>query len=141
MDWRANLVEQPDRIAQILAEARTVAVVGIKDAPFEPAFYVPQYLQRQGYRIVPVNPKFQQVLGERCVPSLLDIAEEVDIVDLFRAPPNVMPHAREALQLKPKVFWMQSGIRHAEAAQMMAEAGILVVQNRCMLQDHRRLMR
>jgi len=140
MDWRSNLIESPDQVADILRSSRTVAVVGIKDAPFEPAFYVPQYLQQQGYRIIPVNPKFKRVLGERCLASLLEIQGPVDVVEVFRAPENVMPHAQEALQLKPDVFWMQDGIEHPPAARILAEAGIRVVQNRCMLRDYANLV-
>ncbi len=140
MDWKSNLIERPEDVADILRGAKTIAVVGIKDAPFEPAFYVPQYLQQQGYRIIPVNPKFELVLGQHCLPSLLEIREPVDIVEVFRAPENVIPHANEALQLKPKVFWMQDGIEHPAAARMLAEAGIRVVQNRCMLRDHANLI-
>ena len=140
VNWQANLIEQPEEIARILRDARTVAVVGIKDDRFQPAFFVPDYLQRQGYRIVPVNPRYERVLGERCHASLLEIAEPVDIVDVFRASHNILPHAAEALQLKPKVFWMQSGIRNAEAAEILARAGILVVQSRCIMLDHRHLV-
>jgi hypothetical protein len=141
MDWKQNLLEQFDDVAPVLQTAKTVAVVGIKDTPYQPAFYVPQYLQKQGYRIIPVNPKLKQVLGERCFSSLLEIKEPVDIVNLFRAPENIPSHAEEALRLKPLLFWMQTGIRHPEAAAMLAQAGIYVVQDRCMYQDHIRLMR
>jgi hypothetical protein len=123
-----------------MQECRTIAVVGMKDSRYEPAFYVPEYLKRQGYRIIPVNPNFDQILGERCFPSLLDVEEKVDLVQLFRASHNVMPHAREAIRVSPQVFWMQDGIEHAEAARMLAQAGIRVVQNRCMLHDHIQLM-
>ncbi|HEY3130886.1 MAG TPA: CoA-binding protein [Acidobacteriota bacterium] len=140
MGWTSNLIESPDQVADILRSSKTVAVVGIKEAPFEPAFYVPQYLQQQGYRIIPVNPKFKRVLGAPCLASLLEIQVPVDIVEVFRAPQNVMPHAQEALQLKPKVFWMQDGIEHPQAARLLAEAGIRVVQNRCMLRDYANLV-
>ena len=136
MDWKSNLIDGFDRVAEILRNARSIAVVGIKDSPFEPAFYVPEYLHQHGYRIIPVNPRCRSFLGEPCVASLRDIREPVDVVEVFRAPHNIMPHALEALELRPKVFWMQDGIRHDEAAQLLGEAGILVVQNRCMLRDH-----
>jgi predicted CoA-binding protein len=136
MDWKSNIVQDIERVGSILRGAKTVAVVGIKESRFEPAFFVPEYLQRHGYRIIPVNPKYKTVLGEVCVSSLRDIGDPVDIVEVFRASHNIMPHAHEALELRPAVFWMQDGIAHAEAAQMLAEAGILVVQNRCMLRDH-----
>ncbi|HEV8131470.1 MAG TPA: CoA-binding protein [Acidobacteriota bacterium] len=140
MDWQSNLVDDPDDVAKILREAKTIAVVGVKNSSYEAAFYVPEYLQQKGYRIIPVNPKLDRVFGKRCLRSLLEIDEPVDVVLVFRASENVMPHAQEALQLKPKVFWMQDGIRHAQAARMLAEAAIRVVQNRCMLRDHANLI-
>lgn len=139
-NWEANLIERPGEIRAILQQSRTIAVVGMKDSPREPAFYVPEYLHRQGYRIVPVNPNFDHILGERCLPSLLEINEKVDLVQLFRASHNVMPHALEALRLSPRVFWMQDGIKNSEAARTLAQVGILVVQDRCMLRDHIQLI-
>ena len=140
MTWEDNLVRDAGRIACILRQAHTIAVVGAKEGAFEPAFFVPRYLQSQGYRIIPVNPKFQTVLGQPCLASLPEVTEPVDIVNVFRAPHNLMPHTREALQLGPRVFWMQEGIAHGEAAQLLAEAGILVVQNRCIMRDHELLV-
>jgi len=153
-------IESDDEIRELLARARSIAVVGIKagaDASarragaasqgraeiIEPdAFRVPAYLQQQGYRIVPVSPKLDRVLGEPVVPSLREIREPVDLVDLFRAPQHVPAHADEILAMspRPRAVWLQLGIRHDEAAHRLEAAGIAVVQDRCIMVDHRRLL-
>lgn len=141
-DWRQNLIDNDEEIRRILQESRRIAVIGIKDESraSEPAHAVPRYLREHGYRIYGVNPNYPSVFGQPTVARLTDIGEEIDIVEVFRAPQNIPPHAEEALQKRPKVFWMQSGIRHAEAAEKLARAGIKVVQDRCMYVEHRRLI-
>jgi predicted CoA-binding protein len=125
----------------LLAGVRSIAVVGIKAGEADDALRVPRFLQRQGYRILPVSPKLDRVLGEPCVPSLLDLAEAPDLVNLFRAPEHVPGHADEilALAVPPRGVWMQLGIRHEEAARRLEAAGIAVVQDRCLMIEHRRL--
>lgn len=125
-----------------LEQARTIAVVGIKDDPSEDAHRVPRYLQEQGYRIQPVNPKLERVLGERAWSSLSEIDEPVDLVDLFRAPDHIPAHVDEILAMSPlpKVVWMQLGIVHGGAAARLRAEGIQVVQDRCIMVDHRRLL-
>jgi predicted CoA-binding protein len=129
-------------LRDLLQRVRTIAVVGIKGGRADDAYRVPRYLQAHGYRILPVSPKLDHVLGERCVPTLLDLAETPDLVDLFRAPEHVPAHAQEVLALPraPLGVWMQLGVRHAEAAARLEAAGIAVVEDRCLLVEHRRLL-
>jgi len=143
MNWHENLIENDDQIRDILRQSKTIAVVGIKDESraLEAAHTVPAYFHQHGYRIIPVTPKYKSVFGIPAVPSLTEVKEPVDVVLMFRAPANVMPHAADALQLRPKVVWMQTGIRHQEAAHKLAAAGIKVVQDHCMYMDHLRLIR
>jgi predicted CoA-binding protein len=126
----------------LLASARTVAVVGIKDREQEDAFRIPQYLQRAGYRIVPVNPKLASVLGEPCRATLAQVEVPIDVVNLFRASEHVPAHVDEILAMRPlpKAVWMQLGIHHGPSAQRLRDAGIEVVQDRCIMVDHRRLI-
>ena len=129
-------------LAALLRSAHTVAVVGIKDREQEDAFRIPQYLQRAGYAIVPVNPKLASVLGEPCHASLAQVDRPIDIVNLFRASEHVAAHVDEilALEPRPKAVWMQLGIHHGPSAQRLRDAGIEVVQDRCIMVDHRRLI-
>lgn len=134
-------MEDDDKIRVLLEEAKTIAVVGIKDREGEDAFRIPQYMQRAGYRIVPVNPKLSHVLGEQCVADLSRVDGPVDIVNLFRASEHVPGHVDEILRMQPlpKAVWMQLGIHHGPSAQRLRDAGIDVVQDRCIMVDHRRL--
>ena len=140
-----HLVDDDAGLTRILRDARTVAVLGAKAEPREPAHYVPAYLQTRGYRIIPVNPIFagQTILGAAVVGALADLAEPVDVIDVFRRPEYLPGHAREILALpwRPRAVWFQLGIRHDGAAAELARAGIDVVQDRCMMPEHRRLLR
>ena len=140
-----HLVDDDAGLTRILREAKTVAVLGAKAQPGEPAYYVPAYLQARGYRVIPVNPVFagQTILGETTLASLADLPEPVDVIDIFRRPEYLPGHAREILALpwRPRAVWFQLGIRHDGAAADLARAGIDVVQNRCMMPEHRRLLR
>jgi uncharacterized protein len=142
--WPANLVDDDAGLARILREARTVAVLGAKAAPAEPAFYVPAYLARVGYRVLPVNPVLAgtQILGEAVWGTLSDLPGPVDVIDVFRRPEYLPGHATEILALpwRPAVVWFQLGIRNDVAAERLARAGIRVVQDRCMMPEHRRLL-
>lgn len=135
-------IESDAEIRELLSRARSIAVVGIKAGAEEDAYRVPAYLQQQGYRIVPVSPKLERVLGEAALPSLREIREPVDLVDLFRAPQHIPAHADEILAMspRPRCVWLQLGIRHDEAARRLEAAGIAVVQDRCIMVDHRRLL-
>jgi uncharacterized protein len=126
-----------DPITEILKRAKTIAVVGLSDSPLRPSHGVAAYLQTQGYRIIPVNPQIQTSLGEKAYPSLLDVPEKIDIVDIFRRPEFVEEVVNQAIQLKIPTVWMQEGIIHEKAAQKARQAGIFVVMDRCILLEHR----
>jgi predicted CoA-binding protein len=137
-----NGSEANDReLSELLSHTRNIAVVGIKDRKAEDAYSVPLYLQSHGYRILPVNPGVTNVLGEPCVARLADLAEPVDIVDLFRAIDHIPHHAQEILEMTPppRAVWMQLGILHGGATASLRAAGIQVVQDRCIMVEHRRL--
>ena len=139
-------MQSDENLKALLESVKTVAVVGIKDREQENAFRIPQYLQQEGYRIVPVNPKLHSVLGEPCKASLSQVLSQVDgaidFVNLFRASERVPAHVDEILAMKPrpKAVWMQLGIHHGPSAQRLRDAGIEVVQDRCIMVDHRRLL-
>lgn len=143
-DWRENLVDDDAGLARILREARTVAVLGAKDDAGAPAHYVPAYLAARGYRLRPVSPRLagRRVLGEVVVATLADLAEPVDVIDVFRRPGYLPAHAAEIVRLpwRPAAVWFQLGIRNDDAAATLAQAGIRVVQDRCMMPEHRRLL-
>jgi len=127
----------PDQITEILQKAKTIAVVGLSDNPLRPSHGVAAYLQSQGYRIIPVNPEITSSLGEQAYPSLLDVPEKIDIVDIFRRPEFVEEVVDQAIQLKASAVWMQEEIVHEKAAQKARSAGIYVVMDRCILLEHR----
>lgn len=143
-DWRENLIEDPEGIADVLRRARRVAVLGIKTErqAGQPAFYVPEYLQGAGYEVVPVPvyyPEATEILGERVYRSVAAVPRPVDLVVVFRRSQDVAAHVPDLLEARPAAVWMQSGIRSEEAARRLAEAGIRVVQDRCTMVEHRRL--
>jgi predicted CoA-binding protein len=134
-----------ESLAEILNDCQTIAVVGIKDGPGDDAYRVPRYMQDHGFRIVPVNPKLESVLDEKAYPSMTEVAAAgvaVDLVNIFRASENVAAHVDEIVALSPlpKAVWMQLGIHHGPSAARLREAGIRVVQDRCIMVDHRRLV-
>jgi predicted CoA-binding protein len=141
--WRDNLVTTDQGIAEILRGTRRVAVLGIKTEAQagQAAFYVPEYLHNAGLDVVPVPvyyPDVTQILGKKVYRRLADVPGEIDLVNVFRRSQDVPPHVDDILEAKPKAVWMQSGIRHDEAARRLAEAGIKVVQDRCLMVEHRR---
>jgi predicted CoA-binding protein len=144
MDHRAFLVGDDAGLARIFREVKTIAVLGAKGEAGQPAFYVPSYLKTRGYRILPVNPTRagDRILGETVVATLADLPERVDAIEVFRRPEFLPGHASEILRLpwKPDVVWFQLGIRHDGAANELARTGIRVVQDRCMMPEHRRLL-
>lgn len=129
-----------EAIRAILHSAKTVAVVGLSANPQRDSYHVAEYLQQQGYRVIPVNPKLTQVLGEKAYGSLREIPVPVDVVDIFRRPDAVPELVAEAIAVGAKVVWMQDGIEHGPAADEARRAGLTVVMNRCLLRDHRRLI-
>ncbi len=126
-------------IEDILTTAKTIAVVGISPKQSRESFGVAAYLQKAGYRIVPVRPTEEEILGEKVFKSLEDIPFPVDIVDVFRKPEAVPPIAREAVRIGAKVLWLQEGVGSPEGEDIAREGGLEVVSNRCILKEHRRL--
>jgi predicted CoA-binding protein len=127
------------QIAEILRVGRTIAVVGLSAKRYRPSYGVAEYLQRAGYRIIPVNPHETEVLGEKCYPDVESVPEPIDIVDIFRRSEFVPEIVEAAIRKGAKVVWMQEGVVHEEAARRAQEAGLEVVMDRCILKDHRRL--
>ncbi|MBK8900600.1 MAG: CoA-binding protein [Anaerolineaceae bacterium] len=123
---------------KIMSEAKTIAVVGFSSKPTRAGYYVPAYLKEQGYRIIPVNPNLSEGLGETAVPALTDITEPVDLVLLFQRSENVPPFVDQAIEIGAKAVWMQLGIANETAAAKARDAGLDVVQNACMLVEHKR---
>jgi predicted CoA-binding protein len=129
-----------DEIRNILETAKTVAVVGISDNPDRPSFGVAGFLQKHGYKIVPVNPTLDQVLGERSGAGLCDIQGPIDVVDIFRRADAVPPIVEDAIAIGAKVVWMQEGVVNEEAAERARAAGLQVVMDRCMKKEYARLI-
>lgn len=127
------------KLRRILREVRTVAVVGLSAQWHRPSYFAAKYLQEHGYRVIPVNPAYESVLGERCYKSLADIPVKVDVVDCFRRSEEIPALADQAIAIGAKVLWMQLGVRHAEARARAEAAGLQVVEDRCMKIEHARL--
>ena len=145
-DWRENLVTSTDDIARIVRECHRIAVLGMKTERQrdQPAFYVPEYMQRAGYDIVPVPvyyPDVTEILGRPVYRTVAAVPGPIDMVNVFRRPPDIPPHVPDIIAARPSVVWFQLGITHAAAAEALARAGIRVVQDRCLLVEHRRLER
>jgi len=126
-----------DPIGDLLKTAKTIAVVGLSNKPLRPSHGVSLYMQQQGYRIIPVNPNIQTVLGEKAYPSLKDVPDKIDIVNVFRRSEFVPEIVEQAIALKVPAVWMQEEIVHEPAARKARQAGILVVMDRCILKEHR----
>lgn len=126
--------------SRILREFRNIAVVGLSASSERPSYRVASYLAEQGYNIIPVNPNTQEVLDKTSYPDLGSIPEKVDVVEIFRRPEDVMPVVEEAIRIGAKAVWMQEGIVNEEAAARARGAGLLVVMDKCMLKEHRRLI-
>ncbi|HWS56885.1 MAG TPA: CoA-binding protein [Pyrinomonadaceae bacterium] len=142
-DWRGNLIEGDGDIAQLLQATRRIAVLGMKTEAqgYQPAFYVPQYMATAGFEVVPVPvyyPAVTHILGRKVYRKLSDVPGEIDLVNVFRRPEDIPPHVEDILAARPRAVWFQSGIRHDAAAEALARAGIKVVQDRCLMVEHRR---
>ena len=133
-------MDSQDQIVTQLTDSKTIAVVGLSPRPERPSHYVAKYLQEQGYRVIPVNPQLDTVLGEKCFPDLKSIPEPVDMVDIFRRPIDVPTVVEAAIRIKTPAVWMQLGIVHEEAAQRARAAGLQVVMDRCTAIEHRFLL-
>jgi uncharacterized protein len=139
-----------EQIRNILQKTKTIAIVGLSKDPLKHSFKVGFYLKKQGYRIIPVNPFADEVLGEKSYKSLLEIPaelqEKIDIIDIFRKPDDVSPIVHQAIQLKlkygkPSVIWMQIGIVNEQIAEAATMAGLIVIMNKCLMVEHRYLIR
>ena len=142
----ARLIDDPAGIAQLVKGYRRVVVLGIKPESRggEPAFYVPEYLKQEGIEIVPVPvyyPDVTRILGIPVIRKLTDVTGNVDCVDVFRKSSDIPPHVDDLIKLKPKSVWFQLGIRNDEAAQRLVDAGIDVVQDKCLLVEHRKYVK
>jgi predicted CoA-binding protein len=129
----------PAEVRALLTSAHTVAVVGLSDKPDRASYGVAAYLQRHGYRVIPVNPAIQEVLGEKAYARLEDVPDKIDLVDIFRKPEAVPEIVDAAIDVGAKVVWMQEGIAHNAAADKARAAGLQVVMNKCVLKEHARL--
>jgi predicted CoA-binding protein len=143
MDFRQNFLETESQIRELLVQTRRVAVLGIKtEAQWnQPAFYVPEYLLSAGFEVIPVPvyfPEVKEILGRPVYRSLLEVPGEIDLVDVFRRPQDIDMHVQGMISKKPRVVWFQLGIRNDAAAERLARAGIKVVQDRCLMVDHRK---
>jgi uncharacterized protein len=145
MDWKANLLTSDAEVIELLKATKRIAVLGIKPEThrMRPAFYVPSYMQNAGLEIIPVPvyyPEVTEILGEKVYRDLRDVPVDIDMVNVFRRPHDVPKHTDEMLAAKPKSVWMQSGIRNDEVAEILAKAGIKVVQDLCLMVEHRALI-
>ena len=128
---------QKDAVTDLLKRARNIAVVGLSSSPLRPSHGVAAYMQAQGYRIIPVNPTIEEALGEKSYPSLLDVPEKIDIVNVFRRPEYVDEVVDQAIQLKVPAIWMQENVINEKAANKARKAGIFVIMDQCILKEHR----
>ena len=145
-DWQANLITGSDAIADLIRSTRTIAVLGIKPESHsdQAAHYVPAHMVAAGYDVIPVPvyyPEVTEILGKRVFRKLTDIGRPVDMINVFRRPGDIPQHVDEIIAAKPKSVWFQLGIRNDEAARKLAEAGIKVVQDRCLMVEEGRLSR
>jgi len=134
------IVDDVAGLTRILAQSRTIAVVGLSANWYRPSFFAAKYLQEHDYRVIPVNPNYTEVLGERCYPNVAAIPEPVDVVDAFRKADEMPALAREAVAKGARVLWMQLGVRNDVAARIASDAGLDVVMDRCMKIEHARIL-
>ena len=128
-----------ETLRSILGTSRVIAVVGLSADWFRPSYFAAKYMQEHGYRIIPVNPRYPEILGERCHASLADIDEPVDMVDVFRRTDDVLPIARQAIEIGAKVLWQQLGVVNHEADALARQHGLRTVMDRCVKIEHARL--
>ncbi|MCB1741160.1 MAG: CoA-binding protein [Gammaproteobacteria bacterium] len=143
---RDALSEQPSYltddipgIRKVLSQSKTIAVVGLSASWHRPSYFAAKYMKDHGYRVIPVNPRYQEVLGEKCYADLREIPEPVDMVDCFRRSEDIPPLARQAIDIGAKVLWMQLGVINHEAARLAHDAGLTVVMDRCVKIEYARL--
>lgn len=146
MGWQENIIKTDAQIIELLKNTKTIAVLGIKteQQSFQPSFYVPQYMANAGYEVIPVPvyyPEVTRIMGKEVYRKLTDVPVEIDLVNVFRRSEDVPKHLEDILAKRPKAVWMQSGIRNDAVAEQLAEAGIKVVQDACLMVEHRALMK
>jgi uncharacterized protein len=144
MSWEVNLLYSPTHIRDLILQTKRIAVLGIKTEAQadQPAFYVPDYLATAGFEIIPVPvyyPEVTEILGKKVYRRLIDIPDDIDLVDVFRRSHDINGHLEDLLAKKPTAVWFQSGIRNDQVAEQLAKAGIKVIQNRCLMVEHRRV--
>ena len=139
MDYSIRVTEDINTLRHILKENRVLAVVGLSASWHRPSYFAAKYMLEHGYRVVPVNPQYQEVLGQKCYASLRDIPEKVDLVDVFRKTADVMQIAEDAIAIGARVLWQQLGVRNEEAAAKARAAGLETVLDRCVKIEHGRL--
>lgn len=142
MEWKENILTSDQQIAELLRDTKRIAVLGIKpeDHAGQPAFYVPKYMQSAGFEIIPVPvyyPEVTEILGEPVYRRLADVPGEIDLLNIFRRSQDIFQHVDAIVARKPKAVWLQLGIRDEEAAERFAKAGIKVVQDLCLMVEHR----
>jgi len=145
-DWQSNVIEDTKSIQDVIRETRTIAVLGMKPDSHadQPAHYVPAHMAAAGYEVIPVPvyyPEVTQILGKKVFRKLTDVGEPIDMVNVFRRSKDIPQHVDDILAVKPKSVWFQLGIRNDEAARKLAEAGIKVVQDRCLMVEEGRMSR
>jgi predicted CoA-binding protein len=138
-DYSICAMDDINTLRRILRDTQVIAVVGLSADWYRPSYFAAKYMQEHGYRIIPVNPKYDSVLGQKCYKSLRDIPEAVDMVDVFRKAQDVLPIAEEAIAIRAKVLWQQLGVRNTEAAARARAAGLDAVLDRCVKIEHGRL--
>jgi predicted CoA-binding protein len=126
-------------LRRILRDSRVIAVVGLSADWFRPSYFAAKYMLEHGYRVIPVNPKYPEILGQRCYKTLRDVPEKIDLVDIFRKTQDVIPIAQDAIAIGAKVLWQQLGVRNEEAAALARQAGLEAVMDRCVKIEHGRL--
>ncbi|AQS59750.1 CoA-binding protein [Desulforamulus ferrireducens] len=129
-----------DKVKKLLETCKTIAVVGLSDKPHRDSYKVAQYMQTQGYRIIPVHPRVKEVLGEKAYKTLADVPEKIDLVNVFRKSEDTPAVVEQSLPLKPQAIWLQLGIANEEAARIAEQAGIDFIQDRCIKVEHARLL-
>jgi predicted CoA-binding protein len=139
VDYSGGTMDDINTLRRILRESKVIAVVGLSADWYRPSFFAAKYMQEHGYRIIPVNPKYAEILGEKCYKSLRDIPGKVDMVDVFRKTQDVPPIAEEAIAIGAKILWQQLGVRNEEAAARARQAGLDAVMDRCVKIEHGRL--
>lgn len=145
MEWKYNILTDGAAIGELLKATKTIAVLGIKPESHagQPAFYVPAYMQRAGYDIIPVPvyyPEVTEILGEKVYRTLTDIPGDIDLLNVFRRPGDIPQHVDDILATRPKAVWLQLGIRNDEVAEILAKEGIKVIQDLCLMVEHRSLL-